>query len=129
MILGLLALAQVMVLNPAVTQETIGSTICVPYWTSRVRPHSYYTNAIKHKFMREQGVTKPARYYELNHRMPLALGGAPYDIRNLELQLKTGPRGANKTDNVERRLHDAVCLRHTLTLEQARQQMMDWSNQ
>ena len=37
------------VLNPNVTQATIGSTICVPGWTRTVRPPVEYTNALKAK--------------------------------------------------------------------------------
>jgi hypothetical protein len=40
-------------LNPAVTQETIATTICVPGWTKTVRPSARYTAAIKIKLIRE----------------------------------------------------------------------------
>jgi hypothetical protein len=34
-------------LNPEVTQETIGTTICVRGWTRKVRPPPAYTHALK----------------------------------------------------------------------------------
>jgi len=45
------------VLNPDVTQQTIGATICVPGWTKSVRPSTDYTNALKVRQMRAYGLT------------------------------------------------------------------------
>ena len=42
-------------LNPDVTQATIGSTVCAPGWTRTVRPPVEYTNALKRKQMRAYG--------------------------------------------------------------------------
>jgi hypothetical protein len=36
-------------LNPAVTQATIHSTICVPSWTATIRPPATYTNRLKRR--------------------------------------------------------------------------------
>jgi serine protease inhibitor len=52
------------VLNPAVTQATIGSTICVMGWTDTIRPPTSYTNALKvqqiGEYVVEQGTTAAA---------------------------------------------------------------------
>lgn len=48
------------VLNADVTQETIQQTICVPSYTATVRPSTNYTNGVKFKLMREQGVPAAA---------------------------------------------------------------------
>jgi hypothetical protein len=45
------------VLNPEVTQATIGSTICVRGWTRTVRPPTEYTNELKRRQMREYALT------------------------------------------------------------------------
>src|SRR5581483_9064980 len=44
-------------LNPAVTQATIGATICRRGWTATVRPPGSYTNALKVQQMTAYGET------------------------------------------------------------------------
>ena len=83
----LVAAAEDLPLNPAVTQETIDQTVCVPGWTKTVRPPTSYTARIKMKLIRELELDAALLVdFELDHRIPLALGGAPSDPRNLELQ-------------------------------------------
>ena len=78
-------------LNVDVSQTTIHQTICVPGWTATVRPSTSYTNGVKLKLLREQGMApSDASRYELDHHVPLALGGHPRDPRNLWLQLWDG---------------------------------------
>jgi len=97
-------------LNPDVTQATIGQTICVAGYTKSVRPASSYTNGIKTKLMRDEGLD-PARKvdYELDHIVPLALGGHPRKPSNLMLQPWDGPQGAHMKDILEVRLQHLVC--------------------
>ena len=47
--------------------------------------------------------------YELDHIIPLALGGHPRDTSNLMLQPWEGPTGAKVKDKLEVRLQKAVC--------------------
>jgi hypothetical protein len=71
-------------LNPEVTQATIGTTICVRGWTQTVRPPQAYTHALKRQQIREFGYAdRHLSAYEEDHLVPLGLGGAPYDPRNL----------------------------------------------
>ena len=71
-------------LNPEVTQATIGATICVKGWTRTVRPPQQYTSALKRQQIREFGYAdRHLGAYEEDHLVPLGLGGAPYDPRNL----------------------------------------------
>jgi hypothetical protein len=72
------------VVNPAVTQATIGATICVPGWTATVRPPVAYTNSLKVEQIAQYGYrdTRTASYEE-DHLIPLELGGSPSDPRNL----------------------------------------------
>jgi hypothetical protein len=61
--------------------------------------------------------------FELDHRIPLALGGAPSDPRNLELQPWDE---AGEEDQIEVCLSRAVCG-GTITLDEARRRMWaDW---
>lgn len=108
-------------LNADVSQVTIHQTICVPGWTATVRPSTSYTNGVKLKLMREQGrAPSEAFRYELDHYVPLALGGHPRDPRNLWLQLWDGEWGAKTKDRLEVRMKSLVCSGR-LTLDSARE--------
>jgi hypothetical protein len=112
--------------NPAVTQQNIDSTICVPGWTKIVRPSSAYTNRLKHQQMLERGLPGSARDYEENHIIPLELGGHPSDPRNLEPELLTGKYGARAHDKIENELKRRVC-HGQMSLAQARIDIVsDW---
>jgi hypothetical protein len=123
-----LALAQsTEVLNPDVRQETINETICQPGYTKSVRPSTTYTNGVKRKLLREQGIDFEAHAgeYELDHIIPLAVGGHPRNIHNLMLQHWDGADGAKVKDKLEVRLQKAVC-RGQITLSAA--QACIWSD-
>jgi len=97
-------------LNPDVDEDTIHKTICVSGYTKTVRPATSYTNEVKRKLMREAGID-PTRIgeYELDHIVPLALGGHPRKPSNLMVQPRDGPHGAHMKDILEERLHQIVC--------------------
>ncbi len=93
--------------NPAVTQDTIQSTICVSGYTKTVRPPVSYTNQIKKHRIIEMGLPlELISDFQLDHRIPLSLGGAPTDLRNLVLEDYSE---AHDKDEVERCLPKAVC--------------------
>jgi len=97
-------------LNPDVDEDTIHKTICVSGYTKTVRPATSYTNGVKKKLMREAGIDA-ARIgdYELDHIVPLTLGGHPRKLSNLMLQQWDGEHGAKMKDLLEGRLHQIVC--------------------
>lgn len=118
--IGALAMAGVadaqMTLNPDVNQATIDQTICQPGYTKTVRPSVSYTNGVKRKLIREAGLPAPdASLYELDHLVPLTLGGHPRSLNNLELQL--WPE-ANIKDRLEPKLSKLVCA-HKIPLATA----------
>jgi hypothetical protein len=94
------------VLNPDVTQATIGSTICVRGWTRTIRPPTDYTNELKLKQMREYGVGGATSNYQEDHLISLELGGHPTDPRNLWPE--PYPR-ASELDAIENDLNAKVC--------------------
>ena len=97
-------------LNPDVDEDTIDVTICAPGYTKSVRPATSYTNGVKKKLMREVGIdAERIDDYELDHIVPLALGGHPRKLSNLMLQPWDGERGAKAKDVLERRLQLLVC--------------------
>ena len=97
-------------LNPDVTQNRIAQTICVPGYTKTVRPSTTYTNGVKRKLLREAGLSESDKSeYELDHIVPLALGGHPRSLDNLMLQPWEGSNGAKKKDRLEVKLQCLVC--------------------
>ena len=118
-------------INPAVRQATIGATICVAGWTATVRPPVAYTNTLKVEQIAQYGYRDPrTASYEEDHLIPLELGGAPRDPRNLwpepyAASLADGrATGARVKDAFETALKRAVCA-GTLTLAAARAEIGD----
>ena len=104
-----LAVAAVL-LNPAVQPATISTTVCVANYTATVRPPVTYTNRIKYALLKQRGLSwSAASDYELDHHVPLALGGHPTNPQNLRLQPWAGPCNAHDKDVLESALHRAVC--------------------
>lgn len=74
-------------LNPDVTQATIATTICQTGWTRAIRPYVSTMKQIKAEMLAAIGEPIERRnQFELDHRIPLALGGAVIDRRNLALE-------------------------------------------
>jgi hypothetical protein len=94
------------VLNPDVTQATIGSTICVHGWTRTIRPSQDYTHALKLRQMRAYGETGSPSQYQEDHLISLELGGDATDPRNLWPE--PYPR-ASDVDRIENELNAQVC--------------------
>ncbi|MBY0561547.1 hypothetical protein [Hyphomicrobium sp.] len=112
--------------NPAVTQETIATTICVPGYTASVRPPVYITQLIKKWLLEAQGLTwADADKYQLDHAISLSIGGEPGDLQhtsNFQLQLWAE---AHRKDRLEIQAMRCVCA-GVVTLEQARTDMENW---
>lgn len=107
--------------NPAVTQGTIGSTICRSGWTATVRPSESVTEPEKLASMAAYGLRGPASAYEYDHVVPLELGGAVNDPRNLWPEPDyAGSHGfyKNPKDKLENALKRRVC-RAAMTLAAA----------
>ena len=98
--------------NPAVTQSTIGSTICRRGWTATVRPPESITAPEKIASMRSYGLRRPLSEFEYDHDVPLELGGAVNEPRNLwpepDYPSRTGFY-LNPKDRLESVLKHRVC--------------------
>lgn len=100
--------------NPDITPTTINQTICVSGWTATVRPSESITSEEKLASLAAYGDGGSPGEYEYDHLVPLELGGAVNDARNLWPE----PGGVpNLKDSVENALREAVCsdqmsLRH-----------------
>jgi hypothetical protein len=118
--------------NPDVSQDTIDSTICVPGYSTSIRPSTSYTNRLKVQQIAQYGYADTdTADYEEDHFIPLSLGGHPTDPRNLwpEPRYATGPGGLTSTDKdtVEYKLYRAVC-NHQVNLVPAQQAIAtDWT--
>ncbi|MCT9092554.1 hypothetical protein N4G70_27320 [Streptomyces sp. ASQP_92] len=94
-------------LNPAVSQSTVRSTICVHGWAARARPPAGRTEEIKKRQLAASSVAdKKLAHYEEDHIVPLELGGAPLDPANLR---PVPLARAHTDDRLEDSLHRAVC--------------------
>jgi hypothetical protein len=111
-------------LNPDVTQDTIQQTICVPGYTKTVRPSTTYTNGVKFKLMREEGIAED-RVHELalDHIIALALGGHPRSLDNLQL---LDAHENSRKSRIEVKLQCFVCT-GAMPLQQAQDEVVaDW---
>lgn len=113
-----------MAVDPAITPETIQQTICQANYTLTVRPYTSYTRKVKRELLRESGHSQEDEdKYELDHIVPLVLGGHPSSRDNLTLQL--WPE-AKRKDRIEVKLQCLVCSGQ-VPLAQAQQEMYsDW---
>ena len=116
-------------LNPAVRQTTIAATICRVGWTSTVRPDVSVSEPEKLASMRAYGDLGSPSRLEYDHLVPLELGGAANDPRNLWPEPDyTGAMGfyRNPKDELENALRRMVCDGR-LSLSQAQREIAsDW---
>lgn len=111
----------------SVSPENIQSTICVPGYTKTVRPPVSYTNKVKHRLMRKAGIeSERISEYELDHIIPLALGGAPRNPENLQLQHWDGEDGAHRKDRIEVKLQCLVCSGQVMLADAQQEIYTDW---
>ena len=120
-------------INGAVTPDTLATTICSAGWTTTVRPPSAYTSGLKLAQILQYGYAdRDPSHYEEDHLVPLELGGAPRDPRNLWPQPNTAsladgtPIGADEKDDLEDELKRRVCA-GTMGLDVAQRSIAgDW---
>lgn len=99
-------------LNPQVRPATIATTICRAGWTSTVRPPESITRSEKRASLLAYSDQLGASAYEYDHVVPLELGGAVNDPRNLWPEPDYGARAGfylNPKDRLERVLNRLVC--------------------
>ncbi len=92
-------------IDPIVTQGNIRSTICKSGWTATVRPPESQTERFKFAVAYPAYGTPSAEKTELDHLVPLELGGSN-DATNLWPETPPTP---NPKDKVEGALNAAVC--------------------
>lgn len=110
-------------ISPAVTQASMNATICRSGYTETVRPSESITEPEKEASMRSYGDVGPLHVYEYDHLVPLELGGAPNDPRNLWPEPGTPP---NPKDELEDRLREMVCSGELRLVVAQREIARDW---
>ena len=98
-------------IDPGVTQLNVEKTICRPGYARSVRPPYAVTGPIKRRLMDAQHPNEPMADYELDHLIPISLGGAPLDQRDLWLQPRRGPANAGDKNVLAYVLWRLVCER------------------
>ncbi len=93
-------------IDPAVTEADLSTTICRAGYCESVRPPESITEPEKRASLRAYGDHGSLDEYEYDHLVPLELGGARNDARNLWPQPGGSP---NVKDTLENRLHARVC--------------------
>ena len=106
-----------------VSQATIRSTICTRGYTATVRPPLDVTEKIKREQMAAYGLQgQRLGAWELDHLVPLELGGAAQDMANLWPQPWDGDANAHMKDAVEVFLNAEVC-RGAMSLADAQREI------
>ncbi|WP_020658676.1 hypothetical protein [Amycolatopsis benzoatilytica] len=115
--------------NPDVTQDTIGSTICTPGWTKTIRPPVTYTNQLKQQGIADYGYSDTNMSdYEEDHFLPLELGGAPRDPKNLWPEPHSGNQNSYSKDSVENAVKKAVCAGNATLADAQHAMLTNWTN-
>lgn len=119
--------------NLDVTQRTIDQTICIPNYTRSIRPHTSYTNKIKKQLITEFGfINSDLGDFQLDHFLPLELGGHPTDPRNLKLGYYIASPNIRDKDKLAGFLKRKVCAK-IITLDEAQKEITEdwifWFNQ
>ena len=80
--------------DPAITQANIDTMVCRPGYAHAARPHHAVTGPLKRHLMDAHHPGERMADYELDHLIPISLGGAPFDKRDLWLQPRHGQANA-----------------------------------
>ncbi len=117
-------------LNPRVAPDDLRGTICRRRgYTRGIRPPQAYTERLKRRQIRQYGYAdRRMGDYEEDHLIPLELGGAPADPRNLWPQPHrvAGGWGSYAKDRLEDRLHALVCDGRVPLAQAQREIATDW---
>jgi hypothetical protein len=104
--------------QPPAPQPASSYPFCVKGYSDSVRPLVEYTQRIKLQLLHGRN----PKAYELDHIVPLCMGGNPTDPANMQLQLWDD---ADRKDKVEASLCRQVCA-GTMPLAKARTIMQAW---
>jgi hypothetical protein len=110
-------------IDPAVGEENVEATICREGFTATQRPPESVSEPEKRASLAAYGKAGPLHDYEYDHLIPLELGGAANDPRNLWPEPGASP---NPKDALENRLAGLVCRRRIGLADAQRLTAEDW---
>lgn len=112
--------------DPEVNQANIKDSICkVTHftWTEAHMPPRDFLQNIEKEQLKQYGYTDPSmQHYQMDHLIPLSLGGSPTDLRNIWPQVLVTKWSARRKDYLEEHLHDMVC-KNQISLKEAQEQI------
>lgn len=110
------------VVDPEVYQADLKETICKPghnLWSDQHTPPKSYLEGMELELLRSYGYAdENIHHYQMDHLVPIALGGSPTDPKNIWPQLLVSKWSARRKDYLESVLHDKVC-KGEITLREA----------
>ena len=110
--------------DPHVTQDNIRTTICRQDWVRAAQPPAKIARA-KEELMQDAGVGD-SDTWNMDHIIPVCLGGAPFAQENLRLQSWQGSCNAKDKARLDAAICKAVC-RGDVTLGEAQVEITtDW---
>lgn len=114
--------------DPAITQANIDGTICRPGYARSARPAYSITGPLKRRMMDAQHPGERMADYELDHLIPISIGGAPLDMHDLWLQPREGQANAGDKNVLAYVLWRLVCT-HQVPLQTAQREIShDWTH-
>jgi hypothetical protein len=110
--------------DPRVTQDNIRTTICRQDWVRAAQPPAEIARA-KEELIQDAGVGD-SNTWNMDHIIPVCLGGAPFAQENLRLQSWQGSCNAKDKARLDAVICKAVC-RGDVTLGEAQVEITtDW---
>ena len=110
-------------LTPGAVATTDRMTICQPGYSKSVR---HTSGQLKHQVYGEYGIDRSAGHYEIDHLIPLGIGGADSRENLWPESRDTQPWNAGVKDRLENYLHVEVCAGHIAVQDAQRAIAADW---
>ncbi|HXD54953.1 MAG TPA: hypothetical protein VN618_09395 [Solirubrobacteraceae bacterium] len=101
--------------------------ICSFGYSRSVRPPESFTEPLKLAQMRAYDLTGSPRDYEEDHLIPLSIGGAPRDPRNLWPEPRSGSHSAAQKDRLETWAARMACARRIPLAQLQHRMARDWT--
>jgi hypothetical protein len=94
-------------LTPGAVLTSDAAIVCQPGYAKTVR---HTSGQLKHEIYAEYGIPPRAGHYEIDHLIPLGIGGADVAANLWPQSYDTAPWNARVKDRLEDRLHAMVCV-------------------
>lgn len=112
--------------DPEVTESNIKDSICkVTHftWTEGHTPPASFLEPIEREQIKQYGYQdNNIKHYQMDHLIPLSLGGNPTDSKNIWPQVLLTKWSARRKDYLEQIMHDKVC-KGEISLKQAQEEI------